>query len=445
MIVTALRAHATLLLAAALLAASANAQQNRVPHPRDVLGFEPGADYHLATYDQLLAYYTRLATSSARVRLDTIGTSVLGRPLPLLTISSETNLQQLDRWRTISRRLALARDLDAAAARRLATEGKAIVWIDAGLHADEVAAAQHAPLLAWRVATEESDEMRRIRDNVVLLLMPIMSPDGLDVVTWWYGRNRGTPFETSPLPVLYHHYAGVDSNRDWFMYTQPESRAVARQLYHEWLPQIVYNHHQAPPFPARIFVPPFAEPVNPNIPPEIVRATNLVGEAMARRFEAEGKSGVVSRVAFDMWWNGGMRSAPYFHNMVGILTETAQNWFATPHFYPPDSLPDTFAGTLSARHPSVHYANPWPGGWWRLRDAVDYMVTGSLAVLGRSRTSCPRSSGTEAPLSRCCARCAPPASRCTARRRHSSPRVARTRPAHTSCTLRSRSGRICWT
>ena len=378
----ALRAHtAPLLAATVLLASSASAQHNRVPHPRDVLGFEPGADYQLATYDQLLAYYKRLAASSARVRLDTIGMSVLGRPLPLLTISSDANLEQLDRWREISRRLAHARDLDAGAARRLAAEGKAVVWIDAGLHADEVAPAQHAPLLAWRLVTEESDEMRRIRENVVLLLMPIMSPDGLDVVTWWYGRNRGSPFETSPLPVLYHHYAGVDINRDWFMYTQPEARAVARQLYHEWLPQIVYNHHQAPPFPARIFVPPFAEPVNPNIPTEIVRATNLVGEAMARRFEAEGKSGVVSRVAFDMWWNGGMRSAPYFHNMVGILTETAQNWFATPHFYPPDSLPETFAGTVPARHPSVHYANPWPGGWWRLRDAVDYMVTGSLAVL----------------------------------------------------------------
>lgn len=356
----------------------------RVPAPADAFGFEPGADHHLATHDQIVTYFARLAASSDRIRIDTIGRSVRGRPMILAYISSAENLRALERWRGIAERLALARGLDDGQASGLAREGRAVVWIDSGLHADEVASAQHAPLLAHRMVSDESEEVKRIRERVLLLLMPNMNPDGLDIVTDWTTRTRGTGFETAPLPVLYHPYVGVDINRDWYMLTQPETRAVAYQLYRRWYPQIIYNHHQSPPFPARILVPPYEDPVNPNIPAEVVRGVNLVGAAMAKRFEAEGKPGVVSRVGgFDMWWNGGMRSTPYFHNMIGILTETAGGTsFAEPRYHPPDSLPARLADSpLAATEPSVLYPNPWRGGWWRLRDAVEYMVTGSMGVL----------------------------------------------------------------
>jgi hypothetical protein len=375
------------LAAAALLAAAASGaagqQPDRgVPAPAEVFGFEPGADLRLADHGMIAEYFARLAAASGRVLLREIGRSVEGRPLLLAVISDEENLRELERHRAASAALARGRLADSVAA-RLAREGRAVVWIDGGLHATEVAGAQHAPLLAYHLATSESDEVRRIRRETILLLMPVMNPDGLDMVASWYGRHVGTRYETSPLPWLYHAYAGHDNNRDWFMITQPETRAVARVLYHEWYPQIVHNHHQVAPFPARIFVPPFAEPVNPRIPPAVVAGVNAVGTAMARRFAEEGKPGVVSRIGFDMWWNGGMRTAPYYHNMIGILTETALHRYATPRFYDPDSLPAVFlrTGGLSTMQPSVFHPDPWRGGWWRLADAVDYMLTASLGVL----------------------------------------------------------------
>lgn len=370
-----------LIAALYLTAAVAASGADRVPAPEEIFGFKPGADYKLADYNMMLEYYRRLDAASPRVSVIDIGPTAEGRRMILAIISSEQNIVRLDRFREISRSLALARGLDDQRAKQLAREGRAVVWIDGGLHASEVAHAQHSPELAYRVATEESDEMRSIRENVILLQVPVMNPDGLDLVVNWYRRNLGTPYEVSPLVELYHKYVGHDNNRDWYMFTQPESRNVARLLYHEWFPQIVYNHHQSAPFPARIFVPPFDDPMNPNIPPLVMRGVHLIGEAMSARFEREGKPGVISRIGFDTWWNGGMRTAPYFHNMIGILTETALFRYATPKEYKSTDLPDKFPNGLPAKEPSTFYPHPWPGGWWRLRDAVDYMLTASLAVL----------------------------------------------------------------
>ncbi|MCX7906473.1 MAG: M14 family metallopeptidase [Bacteroidetes bacterium] len=351
-----------------------------VPRPEAVLGFRPGADFQLADYATLLRYYRALDAASERVEMLEIGRSAMGRPMMLLLISDAENLRQRERYRRISEQLAKAR-LSEEEARRLAREGRAIVWIDNGLHATEVAPAQHAPELAYYLATDESPETQRIRRETILLLMPCMNPDGLDTVVTWYRRHLGTPFETSPLPWLYHKYVGHDNNRDWYMQTQPETQAVSRVLYREWFPQIVLNHHQVAPFPARIFVPPFADPSNPNIHPLIMRGITLVGNAMATRLEQKGKAGVVSRRVFSTWWNGGMRTVPYFHNMIGLLTETALYRYATPRYYAPDELPDTFAGGLPTRVPTTDYPMPWLGGWWRLRDAVEYIFETSMATL----------------------------------------------------------------
>jgi hypothetical protein len=353
----------------------------QVPKPADVLGHEPGADYKLADFNTLLTYYQRLDKASDRVRMVEIGKSVLGRPLLLLFVSSEKNLKQLDRWRSISEQLSRAR-IDEAQARKLATEGRAIVWVDAGMHSSEAASAQMLPELAYRMATEESAEMRKIRDEVVALLMVNMNPDGHEVIVDWYRKNLGTAFETTGPPWLYHQYVGHDNNRDWFMNTMPETRAVSNVLYNQWYPQIVYNHHQTSPSWTRIFIPPFADPVNPNIHPGVTTGVNLVGAAMASRFAMQNMPGVVSRLTFSMWWNGGMRTTPYYHNQIGILTETAHAT-PTPRKYPTDSLPKTVGRgvTLSTGATDVFHPNPWKGGESHFRDAVNYMREASLATL----------------------------------------------------------------
>lgn len=378
------RRRPALSLLAALLLAAPLASQSAIPEPKDVFGFVPGADYKLASHAQLVEYFRRLDAASDRIIVEEIGRSTLGKPMLLALISSEANLRNRDRYREIARRLATARGTTEAEARALAREGKTIVWIDGGLHATEVAHAQHTPELAWWLVTSESDEARNTRENTILLLMPNMNPDGLDIVRDWYYRNLGTPFELSGTPTLYHHYIGHDNNRDWYMFTQVESQAVARQLYHTWFPQIVYNHHQSSPFPGRIWGPPMKDPVNPNLDPLIVSTINQIGEHLRKRFDLEGKPGYNSGIVFDMWWNGSMRGAPDFHNMAGFLTETALHRYATPRCYTAEEVPETFGergGNLPARTPSTNYTNPWLGGCWPLRQPVEYMLTASRATL----------------------------------------------------------------
>lgn len=351
----------------------------QLPSPEQVIGFQMGADYKIADYTQITDYLKLLDAQSDRVHMQQIGTSVLGKPLYLLFISSEENLRQLDRWKEISARLARARISDAEA-KQLAQEGKAIVWIDGGIHSTEKAATQFPPELAYMVATEETPEMQKIRENVIFLLMPNINPDGLDIVADWYHQHLGTPYETTNPPVLYHYYVGHDDNRDWFMNTQPETRAVTNILFREWYPQIIHNQHQSSPAWTKIFIPPFSKPVNPNIHPGVVNGVNLVGNEMASRFAMKGMPGVVSDVTFTMWWNGGLRTAPYYHNQIGILTETAHTT-PTPRYYDPDSLPKTVGNGIPTDGTAINYPDPWKGGKSHFRDAVAYMLTAGMATL----------------------------------------------------------------
>ena len=355
-----------------------------VPAPAEIFGFEPGTDYTLADYDQVLRYFRALDAASDRVILEEIGETTLGRPMVVAVISSEENLRNLARHREANRRLALARDLTEDEARRLARESKVTVWIDGGLHSTEVAHSQHTPELAHWLATDESEEARRIRERVITLVCANVNPDGLDIVTRWYRRNLGTPFETAPLPELYHHYVGHDNNRDWYMFTQVESRNVARVFYERWFPQIIYNHHQTGPFPGRIWVPPAIDPLSPTLDPLIVSKFSAIGQHMLARFMREGKPGVSTGIGYRVVWAGGyMSAAPQLHNMLGLFTETALYSYATPHCYEDAELGDTFSRgiPLPTREPSVNYPVPWKGGCWRVRDAMDYMMTGSRAAL----------------------------------------------------------------
>lgn len=355
--------------------------EQAVPRPESILGFRPGTDYKLADYDAMLEYFRAVSEASDRVQVVDIGPSSMGKPMIMAIITSADNFERLDRYRDISRRLALTRGLSEAEARELSREGKTVVYIDSGLHATEVAHAQHSFELLYHLVSDEGPEIQAILDKTILLLLPCVNPDGLDIVVDWYRQNLGTPYEISPLPELYAKYVGHDNNRDWFMFTQAETQNVGRVIYHQWFPQIVYNHHQSAPFPARIFIPPFDDPMNPRIHPLVMRGIQLVGSSMSQRFAEDAKAGVVSGMVFSTWWNGGLRTAPYFHNMVGILTETALYKYATPKFYARDELPKEFRDGTSTTEPSTFYPDPWPGGWWRLRDAIDYMMTASLSLL----------------------------------------------------------------
>jgi hypothetical protein len=354
--------------------------QAGVPVPRDHLGFTPGDEKKLASYEELIGYFQKLAASSDRIRLERFGSTSTGKPMYIAFLSSADNLRKLSHYRDISRRLALGIPAQDEA-RRLAEQGKAIVWIDSGLHAIEVAPSQHAPELAYKMITDESEETRRIRQNVILLQVPCINPDGLDWVVDWYRQNVGTPYELAPLPRLYQKYSGHDNNRDWFMLNLPESRNVTRLLFQEWFPQIVYNQHQSPPFPSRIFVPPYSEPLNPNVPAAVMDGINQIGAAMRERFARSNQPGVLSYWGYDAWWNGGLRSVPAFHNMHGILTETAGFLYGNSRVYKSGDFPERFGNGMPTKEATVFYDQPWLGGKWGVREAIDYMLTADLAIL----------------------------------------------------------------
>jgi len=370
----------TLLFSAAVYLACASitvAQQ--VPSPKDVYGFRVGDDYKLADYAQIEDYLTKLDNASNRIKKIEIGETVLGRKMYLLFISTEENLAQLDKWKDISTKLARATVSDGEAA-TLSEEGKAIVWVDGGMHSTELAHGQMTSELAYTLATSETPEMKKIRENVITLLMPVMNPDGLDIVVDWYRKNMGTPYETSRPPILYHYYMGHDNNRDWFMNNMPETYNVTKMLYNEWYPQIVYNHHQSSPSWTKISIPPYADPVNPNIHPAITAGVSEVGSAMSKRFSLENMPGAIADNFYTMFWNGGGRTVPYYHNMIGILTETGHTT-PTPRFYDPEKLPKTVAGTTPTDGTDIMYPDPWKGGESHFRDAVDYMLMATWATL----------------------------------------------------------------
>jgi hypothetical protein len=353
-------------------------QSQAVPTPASVLGFEVGADFHLAGYEQSLEYFQRLDATSDRVQLVEVGRTSEGRPWYLALISSAENLRNVDRYREIALSLAYPGEMTDSEARRLAREGKAIVHVDGGLHSTEVAHSQHAIQLAYDLVTGDDDpEIAAILDEVILILWFSLNPDGQTMVADWYASNLGTPYEVSSMPRLYQKYVGHDNNRDGYMINQIESRVVTR-VTREWEPQILYNHHQTAPFPARIWIPPFAEPISPDVHPLMWRTVNLIGMAMAQALEERGQKGAVHMgTGFDDWYPGFLDHANNFHNVASLLTETGLYRYATPHFYTVNDFPSD-ARDL---RPESLYSSPWEGGWWRLRDAVDYMITASISVL----------------------------------------------------------------
>ncbi|MCZ6599111.1 MAG: M14 family metallopeptidase [Planctomycetota bacterium] len=377
--VSGLASLAIILLGCAAVGAQQKGGTN-LPTPESVLGHEPGDDFYLASYDEALEYFRALDAASDKVELLRVGTTSGGLDWYLALISSVENLANLERHKETSRRLAWARGLDDEGARALSRRGKSIVHIDSGLHATKVAHAQHAIQLAYDLAASDDPEVEHILDNVILVLWFSINPDGQNMVVDWYRRNLGTPYEVSPLPWLYQQYVGHDNNRDGYMNNMLESRVVTRVTL-EHNPQVFYDHHQTSPFPTRIWIPPFAEPVSSNVHPLMWRWVNVYGTAMAAYLDEHGMPGAIHRGrGFDDWSPGFIDNVNSFRNTVSFLTETALYRYATPHFY---TLEDFPRDRRDLRSESL-YASPWKGGWWRLGDAVRYMLAASMSVLDTS-------------------------------------------------------------
>ena len=349
------------------------AAQTRVSTPTEHFGHEIGADYVLPNYQQLTAYWQKLDAESDRMVVQDIGRTPEGRPQLMAIVTSPRNQQRLDRYREIARRLALAEELTDEQARALAAEGRAVVWIDCGLHATEVLGAQQLMETVYQLVSRDDAETQRILNDVIVLAVHA-NPDGMDLVSNWYMRNaEPARRSTSGIPRLYQKYIGHDNNRDSYMNSQAETENMSRIQFREWFPQIVYNHHQTGPTGAVLFAPPFRDPFNFNMDPLIPAQLDAVGAAMHSRFIAEDKPGAVTRrgANYSTWWNGGVRTTVYFHNMIGLLTETIGN--PTPieiPFVPRYQLPtsDIFAPIAPTRT-------------WKFRQSVDYSVTANYAVL----------------------------------------------------------------
>jgi len=351
-----------------------------IPTPSEFLGISVGADKTVADYRQILAYFKALDAASSRVELEMLGKTTLGEELFLAAISSEANIANKKRLQELAMKIADPRGLSEADAEALVREGKVFLLITCNIHSTEIGASQMAMEWAHALATAEDAETKRRLDEVVLLLMPSINPDGQVMETEWYRKNLGTRYEGGRLPWLYHHYVGHDNNRDWFMLTQKETQAVTRAVYREWFPQVWLDEHQMGQTGPRIFVPPYAEPVDPDIHPLVWRDVNLIGANMAFRLEQQKKSGVIYGYVFDAYWPGGTKNTAWWKNISGLLTEVASARFATAVRVEPNELSGGGKG-LVEYGVQTNFPNPWPGGTWRLRDIMDYERIVSDAIL----------------------------------------------------------------
>ena len=352
-----------------------------LPTPEAHLGFRPGADGRLATWDQVVRYVKTVGDGSDRVDVRTLGETTEGRPYVCALISSPETLRDLERFRNLQSRLADPRAFaDAAEADRALAESKAVVVITCSIHSSETASTLMALELLYELATREDPKTRAVLDATIVILVPSANPDGVDKVAAWYERSKGHPWEGSGMPELYHKYAGHDTNRDWFMLNLKETRLLSRLLYREWFPTLLYDVHQMGRAGARMFVPPFHDPINPNLDPRMHQAIFTIGAHMAGDLAAAGKKGVLTGGLYDNWWNGGNRTTPQRHNVVGVLTEAASVRMASPIFIEKDDLKAGGRG-FPDHKPSVHFVDPWPGGMWTLRDIIDYELICARSLL----------------------------------------------------------------
>ena len=370
------RSIAIAFVAAATFAAARAGSAQSVPAPASVFGHPVGADSQLVTYDQSIEYFRRLAAGNPHVRLMEVGKTSFGKAWTVALISSPANLARVDEFRRINQRLARPEGLTDADARQLARQGIPLVDISGGLHASEIAGSQHTPQLAYELVSRAAEPgIKEILDNTILFLWPSINPDGQDIVVNWCRASLGG---RNPPPMeVYQKYIGHDNNRDSYMLNVVESRVIAR-TWREWEPQIIYVHHQSSPFPTRIWIPPFADPIGLYAPPIMSRTVNTIGSRIAQELDQAGRPGSVHMLAtFDAYYPGYIDYMPMYQHIASWWTETQGGNCGVPRTSTVDQLPQEYRALL----PTSMYSSPWKEGRWTLKDQVDYMVTASIATL----------------------------------------------------------------
>jgi hypothetical protein len=355
----------------------------QAPTPEEFLGHPVGADRKLARYDTVLEYLRQVESASERVSIETIGRSTLDNEMVAVVLTSAANQGRLDEYRSIAKRLAAADRLTAEEAADLAAAGKAIVLVTCTIHSTEVGSTQMAMEFVHDFATTEDPAKLDWMEDVILLLVPSINPDGQFLVIDWYNEHLGTEYEGGRMPWLYHHYVGHDNNRDFYMLTQLESRAVNDLLYKNWFPQVFIDEHQMGSTGPRMFVPPQTDPLDPEIHPLIFRQADLIGTNMSYRLEEAGKTGVGHNMIFDSSWPGGTRNTAWWKNVTGLLTEVASARIGTPIYIDPSELRGGGKGFPEYKR-RANFPSVWPGGWWRVRDIVDYEMIATWAAVETS-------------------------------------------------------------
>src|SRR3984885_6734659 len=347
------------------------------PTPASHFGHPIGVDRELLDWDKVVSYFQALAKSSDKIRVEELGKTAEGRPFIAATIGSAATLRNLDRYREIQAKLADPRRTTPAEAARLILEGKTVVLITFSIHATQVASTHSAIQFVYNLLTQDTPKFRAILDNLIILLVPSQNPDGLDIVTRWYRKTLGTPFEGTSPPELYQKYVGHDNNRDWYVFTQPEQRLTAT-LQNAWHPEIVYDVHQQGSYASRMFVPPWLSPIDPNVDATLAQEGNYLGLAMAADLTAAGKKGVVTNALYDFW--APARQYMAYHAGIRILSEAASASLASPLIVRPDQIQTTGLG-YNPRERSWNYLEPWEGGTWRIGDIVDYQLIAFESLL----------------------------------------------------------------
>lgn len=372
-----MRVPALLVVLSCALPLVARSQGPAIPTPASILGFEPGADRKLPTWKQVTDYFTALDKASPRVQTRVLGKTVLGRPFLVAFISDPANLQNLERYRQIQRKLMDPRLRTPGELDKLLDDGKNVILITSSIHSTEVGGFLTPFVLADRLARGSSAEVRSILQNTIVMLVPSQNPDGVDIVGNWYRSTLDTPAEGSSPPELYHYYTGHDNNRDWYAFTQPETRYTVDSLYTPWNPQIVNDVHQQGSNTSRIFIPPYMDPVEPNIDPILTAGTNSLGMEMSWRMIAEGKTGVSTNASYDQW--SPARQYSLNHRGVRILTETASARLASPINIAFQALGN--GRGYESKTASWNFPAIWKGGTWGIGNIVDYQVSASWAML----------------------------------------------------------------
>src|SRR6266850_1527322 len=356
-----------------------------IPAPEEILGFRPGDDRKLASWTKVVEYFQRLAAASDRVQFAEIGKSTMGKPFVYATISAPENLRRLNEFKDIQRQLADPRTLGSPAnpvladrkARALIARGKTVIAITCGIHSTEVGSYLSSMLIAYRLASSNEPDIQEILHNTIILLVPSTNPDGVDIVNNWYQKTLGTPYEGTDPPELYHKYTGHDDNRDWYAFTQVETQLVVDKILNVWHPQIVHDIHQQGAFGSRLFLPPYMQPVEPNVPKQIVEGYTELGNYMAGEMRAAGFKGITTNSTYDAWTPA--RAYSHYHGGVRMLSETASAKLATPITV---KFEDLRPGQgYDPRKEAPNFGPVWQGGEWHLRDITNHMTTAAFFLL----------------------------------------------------------------